>query len=235
VTRSACLSLGRVACLALAAVGCAGAGTETGNPPAARHMSLALVLRSTNSEQVTVGSAKPEDHAVRLDSAWIADDTVELFGCVGLDQAELGYLGWDLLHPKARGLDTELQNFCGVRLATRVADANLGAVPAGFAGASLWMTGTRADGIPLEVRSSAVLNLTSQSSSNPLDAAKLVLSFDAAAWFAGVNVNSLVPDADGVVHMSPASNPLALQTVELHVGDGAALRPEASDDGVLDD
>jgi hypothetical protein len=225
--------LAYLACVLVTVCGCA--GTETGNPPSARHVSLALLLQSTNSDLVKVGSSELDDGALRVDSAWVATNFLELLGCVGLDELELGAMPWDLLHPVARGLDTELASFCGTRLETLVADAGLGAVPPGFLGASLWVTGTRAGGTPVVVRSTAALSLSSQNASQPLDASRLVLTFDAAAWFSGVSVSALSPDSDGIVRLSPTSNPLLLQAVEGRAGDGATLRAERSDDGVLDD
>ena len=74
-----------------------------------------------------------------------------------------------------------------------------------------------------------------QDPNRPADAAKVVVVLDAAAWFGEVNVNALAPDSDGVVRLSPSSNPLLLQAVEQRADDGAILREERSDDGVLDD
>ena len=228
--RLACLT-----CLLATVLGCDSVGTETGNPPAARDASLALMLRSTNSGLVDVDGRALDDGALSVNSAALATDSVELLGCIGVDHAELGPVAWDLLHPQAHGLTTLLPSFCGIELELGVADASLGARLPGLEGASLWVTATRADGTPVELRSSTALDLTYQDATRPVDAGKVVVVFDAAAWFSQVDVDDLTPDPDGVVRLSPTSNPLLLQAVEQRADDGATLRPETPDDGVLDD
>jgi len=81
-------------------------------------------------------------------------------------------------------------------------------------------------------RTSAAIDLIPPADRN---ISSLVLSLDAAAWLAGVDVNSLVPEADGVVHLSSAANTALLQEIEQQAGNDAMLRPESSTDGVADE
>jgi hypothetical protein len=221
-------------CWLATAVGCSLAGTETGNPTSTRDVSFALVLRSTNSDLVEVGDGETDHGTLRIDAASLATDSVDLMGCVGQDHTELASRAWDLLRPEAQALATSLPAFCGVRLDLTVADAGLAASVPGLEGASLWLTATRADGVRVEVRSSTALTLTYQDSTHPVDAQRMVVAWDAAAWFSAVNVATLAPDPDGVVRLSPSSNPLSLQTIEQSADEGTVLREERVDDGVSD-
>jgi hypothetical protein len=231
-----------VVVLALAALSFGCAGTETGNPPSAHTVSLALVLVPTTAP--TAGEVDDDDDEAAdeappyssIDSAWLATETLELRGCVGADQAEWPALAWDLVQPVAHGRKTQISEFCGVQLRTQAAaaEADAGSIPQQLAGAGLWIRATRKDGTAVEVTGTAQLDL-SQTSAVPLPGPQLTFAFDPAAWFKGVDLNGLTPDADGVIRISSASNPTLLQVFEGQIGEGSVLRPRELEDEAEDD
>jgi hypothetical protein len=228
--------VGALSCLLLALLMCNCVGTETGNPSVTRHVTIALVLHSTDSSVAQLCKSECKDGgSFNIQAAWLTTDLIELLGCVGQDGSELSPIAWDLLHPQSHGIDTQIPEFCGFHLWTRLADASIGAIPTGLDGAALWVSGTRTDGTSVELRSTTALNFSHQDLSQPLKEVRLVLSLDAAAWLSGVDVNALTPDTDGIVHISPASNTGLLQQVEQQTGNDAVLRPELTDDGITDD
>ena len=213
-------------------------GTETGNPSGAHSVSIALVLRSTNSQET--------DHAplpyVAIDAAWLSSETLQLQACTGGGEAGLPAHVWDLSHPRARTTQTAEPSFCTITLRTQQMlqtnlppqDASSPLVPSQLAGASLWIQARRRDGTSVEVTSQARLELM-QTSGAPLADTNLTYAFDAPDWFSGLNLDIIAPDPDGIVRISPASHPALLQSLEAHIGTDSVLRPREVEDAALED
>lgn len=240
-------------CLAFALMTPRCGGTETGNPSAVQSVSIALVLRATGSGDAGAGDAgagsvraeereredgEEEEGSPRpyssIESAWVATESLKLKACVGTGEAGLPPLIWDLTHPTGHTARTEISNFCGVVLRTQPADASMAKIPSQMAGASLFIGAHRNDATPVEVTAVAKLDVT-HASPTPLSDSKLTYVFDAAAWFRGMDLDALNPDSDGVIRISPTSNPALLELLEGQIADGSVLRSREVDDDAFDD
>lgn len=216
---------------------CNCAGSETGNPSMTRTVSMALVLKSSDSsvaQNCPLGDACTGS-GLKLQSVWLATEYVNVASCVGQDDSSLPPNAWDLLNPVATTFSTQIAEFCGFQFLTRLADAGLGTIPNELTGASIWLRATRADSTTVDIRSPAIISVGKVDPSQPLRGTKLVVALDAAAWLNSIDVNSLTADADGVVRVSSASNPLVLQQVDQQTANNALLRDEEDDDGVTGD
>ena len=216
-------------------VGCL--GTETGNPSETRSVSLAMVLKSSNSTVAQCSTEEPEDAPLGLtiDNAWLATNYVSLLGCMGDSGSRIDQSAWNLMRPVARSVATIEPSFCGFDFKTQVADATLGALPAQFAGSSMWLTATRPDGVRVVIQSPVILNVNKGNASSPITSSKVVIAIDAADWLANINFSALRPGSDGAIHVSPTSNVVQLHVFEGQTSSDVVLRTEANDDGVTDD
>ena len=148
--------------------------------------------------------------------------------------SEVAATAWDLLHPVARAMTTRESSFCGFDFRTKVANTSLGTIPAQLAGAAIWLSAVRADNVTVEIRSSVELIVDKNDANVPLASPKLVVMLDAADWLANIDFNSLVPSADGVVHVTSTSNAAVLHLVEQQTLADILMRNEEADDGVID-
>jgi hypothetical protein len=210
-----------------------------------RHVSVVVRLDSVEVEaedeieDEVEEAAEVEGSPVDLDwvevkAAWLATESMTFRACAGSDFAALEPHTWELVGTTGHGFDTALASFCGVNLRASVAASGTGVTPPGLEGASLWLQGTRADGVPFEVRSVAPLEVNIATSAAPLAGSELVVRLDLSAGLPVLAINRLSPDSDGVVRVSPLSNPTLLGTLEARFGQGATVA-EAEDDEEIDD
>jgi hypothetical protein len=233
------------ASIGLVAVGCD--GTETGNPsanPALRRVVVALQLDSatiqTEERKSTKGKEKEEETeakpgTLQLQTAWLATESLSFSACSGPDYAALPPGAWDLLRLMGHGFDTDVPSFCSATFRTGPADTRMGRMPPELSGLSLWLTGTRADGVPFEVRSTASLDVTVDTPDAPLTAPEVILTLDPAVCLPVSTIDSLDPDADGVVRVSPDSNTWVLDRLESSFAEGAGVREAGANETIVDD
>jgi hypothetical protein len=64
---------------------------------------------------------------------------------------------------------------------------------------------------------------------------RLLLSFDVARWFEGLDLDALTVSPDGTVRVSLFDNPDALATFDARVRDAMQLARDRNENGALDD
>lgn len=209
-------------------LGCA--PTETGNP-----FTAALSAHTTNENAVSL--AEGGDIVIR--SAWIGVGDIELELAADCDDAEMetvlpGPFIADLVgEPFRRTLDVPASPYCRVVVPLEPQpDPELG-------GSSIVIEGMTADGDPFVLRSGVDAELEVESRAAPfmLDDVvdELVLSFDLARWFAGVDVSAAVVGGDGTIRIDDANNEALLDVFEENVEDALELYDDADGDGRRDD
>lgn len=217
-----------------------GSGTETGNPLVRGKVSYAGV------------SSAPDQYGVReaasiatVDRAWLdlGGAKVSRSGNCGLQPAEdvaLPALG---IGDHAAGAHNftayaaESAKYCSLGLPfERASDA--GTAPAAFAGHSLLLNGTLADGSAFSIASSDAPTVTLAASEQgfELDSSQpdVLIAFDFAAWLGSVDFKAATV-SDGSIQIDDSSNTELLRALELSLPAGIALYRDRDGDGVLDD
>ncbi len=211
---------------------CAG-GTETGNPPFTATLSYAayssdesVSLRSTGASRVV--------QSVWLDLADVSLRADPACGSSRLESTPVPALG---IGDHAAGahnftsFEGRVERYCALDLPMLRAPNSAGAPP-DYAGLSVLLTGTLADGTPYRVASrvTPTLRLAADRDSFELSAAEshLLVAFDVAAWLAGVDLESAERSADGI-SVSETENPALLRLFEANLASGVALYRDAGD------
>jgi hypothetical protein len=179
-------------------------------------------------------SREPTPQGVTLDSVELSLARVALVPCVA-DTALIN--AWDfpipLFHEPAPRVIFEcaVNYYCGVQLVRSPSPANDRL--SDLAGYTALFRGTRSDGTPFELRSTATVSFDFHSDS-ALAAGKLVLGADLASWLAGVDLDGAAA-SDGSVLVDADHNPDALAAFDAAVEDAFALYEDTNDDGALSD
>lgn len=212
-------------------------GTSIGNPPGVTSAQIQLGLQG-QAGIVVLGGASPdaaaggqgageEAHEVVLDEVWLgfgeaalvasgqcgspADPTIP--DAVGSFAAEL--VSSRVLPARPTWSRPSDESYCSVRLNLDRAPSAVAGAPAGLTGATLFATGKRADGVPLEVRLAAPVEIAlgPKSGAFSLGAGEvgMVLVFDFDDWFetlplasATVEGGRVLIDADHNVSLAEA-------------------------------
>ena len=229
-------------CTALV-LGCVG-GSETGNP--AVPTTLALTLHSTDDSVATVHGAD----GLVVESAWIHiselsfvlaancalvdddDDEVELPGPFVVQLTDTTANIRDLLLGRS--------DYCGVELDLERAgrEVPVGAPPE-LRRNTLVVTGHTPAGTPFVVVTQEEFELEVISLTTPFMVDELtnqlLLSFDVARWFETLDLDTLTPGDDGVIHVSLTENTPTLLLFEANVEAAMELARDANGNGELDD
>jgi hypothetical protein len=233
--------------LALAApnfalIGCTG-GSETGNP--AIPASLTLALHSTDPSVASVGG----DEGLVVTSAWVHVSEIELVAaeqCTGEDderEVELPGPFYVAIRDAAGSLQNLLvreRAYCGIEVELERAPRNVpDDLPAELSRNTLVVAGRTPAGRPVVVVSQAEheLEIFSAGSTFTVDELtnRLLLSFDVARWFEGLDLDALTVSPDGTVRVSLFDNPDALATFDTRVRDAMQLARDRNENGALDD
>ena len=217
--------------LALWLGACVG-GSETGNPVSSE---LALSVHSTDK---TIASVRGVETGARVDSAWVSIGEIEFERASECDldleeEIELPAQAVDLVQPSrdpgALGLPEDA--FCRVEfeLVARALPLPTGA-PAELEGHTLVILGTTASGAPFEITTAMELELEVRSLGAPFTVSgtgesviHFVLSFDAATWFAGIDLDAGVASPDGVIRVNDEQNGDLLDALESNLEGSADL------------
>lgn len=220
-----------------------GNGTETGNPKATETGNPKLPTRlapggwSSDPSRVSAGPGG----AIEVHAAWLWVESIHFRrgeACepeaddddapADLDATLLEVVGGDALT-----LRLPATRYCGVAIELEAAEAPPEAPPE-LDPSALVVEGALADGTPFRV-------LSEGSASWTLDGAfdltrkdhALVLGFDVAGWFDGVDVASL-PLEDGVLLLDDDTESDLLASFEDNLDASPALFADTDDDGALD-
>ena len=215
-----------------------GCVTETGNP----ELDVQLRAGANSSRDRVAVSSLP---TVTVESAWVILGDVRLVegsACDTPDEIEHTAEGPfetnllaevpEVIHIPAVGTD-----YCRVRV--RLDDANgLAAGPDGLDDHSVYLSGTRGDGLPFVIRSRSGFEVDLRSRGEPFSlevgAADLLLAFDLGTWLDGVDLDGATP-TDGVVTVDEDHEPDLLDAFEDAVDAAMALLRDPGSDGQLDD
>lgn len=220
-----------VLCLAVACT----SGTETGNPFRAE---LSTTAHSTDPAIATVGDGA----SISVDSAWISLGDVTFWAagvCDDPAHQEVALVGpsvVDLVPAVSyEEFDPMRDLYCRVEVPMQIATAAPAEAPVELEGNALVVTGTRADGDPFVVVSHAtpLLDIRGPMDELVLDETRstLLVAFDVAAWFAGVDLAAIAPDGAGVVRLDETTHPSVLATFESNVAHSADLHHDANGNG----
>ena len=219
-------------------------GSETGNPVASE---LALSVHSTDPH---VASVRGPATGTRVDSAWVSFGEIEFEPASACDldlDAELVTPGRALDLVDARNAPSELglpdDGYCRVEfeLAPRARPLPPGA-PAALEGRTIVIQGLTAAGAPFEIVSELDLGYEVRAPGGAFTiggsgdgVARFVLSFDAAAWLTGLDLDAALASPDGVIRVTDEQNGDLLDRFEenlegsadlVHDRNGNALRDE---------
>ncbi len=227
----------RIALIALLALAGAAAceGTETGNPIRAE-----VRVHAHSSVPAAVAVAVGAGGAV-VTGTWIAAGGLEL---IGSDCAEAsGQTGplpaGDYASGGAPQLALELLDpvQCAARVRVTPAAA-VGDAPTALVGHTVLLVGTRRDGTPFQLRTTAAgtLTLAATASSFTLDEdmPALFLGFDVATWLDGVDLDGAVANGSGLVLIEPATDPARVAAFDAALAAGVELYRDRDGNGRVD-
>jgi hypothetical protein len=226
----------RILIFLLCTLATACAGTETGNPNI-QESSLTLRARSRDSSVVTIGAGAGR---IRVDAAWVALGAVSLGACDGAAREVLGPVEQDVAAPpESRSFERELEGYCTLASGHRRAPPEVPAhAPPELAGRSLVVIGRRGDDVPFRLGSAAVVpfTLSEPPPGFAVDDAQhsLILAFDLAAWFSGVDLDTATVSVDGTIRVDGTENPDQLADFEAAIAGSTTLHHDLDHDGVLD-
>ena len=211
----------RVAALLLALGGAAcTSGTETGNPPGEQAVTIMALERETTTQALSLGEA------------WLALHRLSLVPCAA-DAAVVSTVDYpvDLFaDPPARAtFETAVSDYCGVRIEIAPSPS---ATPEELTGLSAFISGTRSDDLPFEVRSTEQVTFDFDAGT-ALDAAHLVLAVDPEPWFVDADVHGATTTPDGIALIDADNNPDILAAFEGDTALAIALYVDADGDGAL--
>lgn len=205
------LALRSAAAVAAACLCACVGGTETGNP--AVPVSIALGIRSSDPSVVALRGGSSSSV---IDEAWVAFDDPLFLGkgkCGMVDDIAMRgptLIAADLAAPDGRiDLEVEPGTSCGmwVPINGRTAKADLpkGAPPE-LAMASIVLRGARADGTPFILEHDEQDELEVVATKGTFDVSELgptlFLAFDVANLMMDVDLDSVDPDADGLIRIN---------------------------------
>jgi hypothetical protein len=219
----------RACSLALVASGLAAGcgGTETGNPtlPA---VELRLAAFSNDFPSVAIGTPGP---GITLERAVMALGQIRLVPCSpDAPPVEFGPVELDITQRpapllRAAGTDSE---YCSAHVSlTHGAGEEL-------AGRSVLLRGTRPDAAPFDLSSTLELDVALHTNppDTPFGARRLILAFNFATWFAGVDLAGATLE-DGLVSVDATRNTDVLVAFDARAGLTPALYDDADGNGLL--
>lgn len=228
----------------LALCACSAGGSETGNP--SLPMRIGLNARSSDPEAVAVSSGTA---GTVIAEAWVAFG--EFLFLRGVECDALG--DYDVTGPTLEVVDLSRADaritvdvtpgsYCGlvVPLHTATPSAQLpGDAPGELAGHSIVLRGERADGTPFLLTHPEQDELELAAEDGEFEAApdgvRLLLSFDAAVWMRGVDLDAGEVGDDGVVRIDGDDNRALLDAFELNLECSLELYEDRDDDGTVSD
>ncbi|MCA9612633.1 MAG: hypothetical protein H6721_04350 [Sandaracinus sp.] len=218
-------------------------GTETGNP--AVPTTLTLALHSTNPSVVSVRG----DQGLVVEDAWIhiaeisftsaavcrAEDDDREVELPGPFFVELGDVAANL-----RDLLLRRSAYCGIEVDLERSPRQVPDVaPVELSRNTLVVRGRTAAGTPFVVVTQEEFELEIQSNDRPFSvdelSSRLVLSFDVARWFDGLDLDALTPGEGGRVHVTLFENEPTLRAFEANVEAAMELARDSNANGLLDD
>ena len=207
------------------------APTETGNPA-----TLSLSAHTSDPSVAELGSGT----GLRIEQAWVGLGDVRFARAAECDDVDIeaqiaGPVVSDLAdQPVELLFDGDEASYCEVRVAfRRVADVT--ARPADLLDHSIYIAGMTRNDVPFVLRSRMDPELEVESEGAPFGVLMpLVLSFDVARWFAGMDVDGgeLV---GGAIRIDEANNEELLDLFEDNVEDTLELYEDLDGDGRRDD
>lgn len=224
---------------ALAALAAACNITETGNPELA---SFGVTARTSAPEQVALAEARRAAGPIVVEEAWVVLDAVKFVQgevCDAPGETELDVGGpWvvDLVaDPEAVTIELLAGDYCRVRIDLDRSDGDLPAgAPAELTDNVLVVSGTRADGAPFTIVSRDRQEADVRSRGAPFTigqgSAALLLTFDVATWFEGVDLDAAGPGPDGHVRIADDSNEDVLDAFESRLEQALELYEDTDGD-----
>jgi hypothetical protein len=213
--------------LAVSAVTACG-GSEGGVPIDSSVTKIVLTAASTDESAVAVRS---EDAAIDVEEVGISLRSLAIVPC-SEDSAPLALDDYPVeltVEPSAQAaFESSVADYCGVKLEIMPSSSE---DPPELAGLGVFVRGTRSDDVPFELRSELELDATL--SSEAAFGAQVVLGFDLATWFSGVELDA-AGVTDGVVLVDAGANENLLAAFEANTRAAVALYVDADRDGVLD-
>ena len=193
------------ACLVLSALaGCF--GTDTGNPP------VTATLSARSGEPRVVIS--PSVAEVVIDEGWVSIRDARYVLGSACDHASDSVVV-DLAGDIVRGVPTRLPEgaICGLHVSPGPAAALPLGAPEAFRDHTLLVRGTRSDGSPFELVSGETTGIDIVSTTDDVVLAMdghVLLAFDVARWLAGVDLDAIPLDMDGVARLGPGASSVGL-------------------------
>jgi hypothetical protein len=231
-----------IAPVLLALCACADGGSETGNP--ALPMRIGLNARSSDPEAVAISTGTA---GTVIAEAWVAFG--EFAFLQGEQCASLG--DYDVTGPTLDVVDLSRSDaritvevspasYCGlvVPLHTATPSAELpDGAPDELAGHSIVLRGERADGTAFVLThpEQDEIELASEDDAFEVAAegARLLLSFDAAIWMQGVDLDLAELGADDVIRIDGTNNRALLDAFERNLECSLELYEDSDDDGAV--
>lgn len=223
----------RRSALALLALLAGCEGTETGNPFVGE---IRVHAHSSAPAAVIVGT---DDGVTHVTGLWLATADLTLLGddCAAAVATVANPTDVDVATTIGEN-DVALDGapLCGAHLTLDPAAAPPGA-PAGFAGHTVWVEGTRADGVPFVVRTDLTgdLPLTAVDARFVIDADSpaVFLGFDVAVWLGDIDLAGALPGGDGAVVIDATTDPTRAAAFDDDVGRGIQLYRDVDRDGTV--
>lgn len=231
---------------ALLAAGCIGSGTETGNPSLT---TLGLAAYSSSVQSVALGES--ESGTIALSEVWVSIEEVDLVrsidGVCDDDrpgaEVELDGIVKDLAEgPFVRDdLNIAVEEFCRIEVELGRPERDAGP-PLGDR-RSIFIRGTTAGGTPFELWTDEEAEFELRANGGNFQLAEidgsLLVAFDVAGWFDGLDLDAGVPDGDGVIRIHDDTehdvNDDLLDAFEERIEGSLEAWDDSDDDGEIDD
>lgn len=234
---------------ALLAAGCIGSGTETGNPSVTALTTMGLAAYTSSGEQVALVEGAPG--SIVLSEVWVSIEEVDLVrsidGVCDDDrpgaEVELAGIVKDLADgPFVRDdLEIAVEEFC--RIEVKLGRPERDAGPPLGRESSMFVRGTTAGGTPFELWTDEEAEFELRAAGGNFQLAEidgaLLVAFDVASWFDGIDLDRGVPDEDGVIRIHDETdhdvNDDLLDAFEDRIEGSLEAWDDSDDDGEIDD
>ena len=166
--------------------------------------------------------------------AFLSDERCADFGEIEI--VEPTELAADLARGAELALMVAPRDYCGLAVPLNRHTSNLPAsAPEQLADHSIVLKGERADGQPFLLLHSEQDTLELAAAQGDIeigaDGRDLVLSFDVAAWLAGIDLDAVEPEDDGVIHIDVDHNRALLDAYEANLECSVELFADEDRDG----
>lgn len=212
----------------LATFAVTGCGGPEGVPIDSSVTKIVLTAATTDESAVAVRS---DDATIDVDEVGVSLRSLGIVPCTGdaaplaLDHYPVELTG----EPSAQAsFESSVSDYCGVTLDIEPSSSD---DPPELAGLGVFVRGTRSDDVPFEIRSELEFDATL--SSEAAFGAHVVLGFDLATWFSGVDLDA-AETTDGVAVIDAEDNASLLAAFEANTRAAVALYADADRDGILD-